>query len=69
MNVVEPGSSGPMNPSVKPKADHTDLMASLQALGLNGLTAAVVEKAVVECFPKGTSDHAKRTFFAQFSDF
>ena len=51
----EPGSSGPIKPAVKPEADYTDLIASLQALGLNGLTMAVVEKAVAECFPKGTA--------------
>ena len=53
---AEPRSGGPTKPAAKPKADHTDLMESLQALGLTGLTAAVVEKAVVECFPKGTVD-------------
>ena len=49
----EPGSIGPIKPAAKAKTDHTDLIESLQALGLNGLTMAVVEKAVAECFPKG----------------
>jgi hypothetical protein len=35
--------------------DYSELMSSLQALGLNGLTTAVVEKAVSECYPKGTT--------------
>jgi hypothetical protein len=52
---AEPCSGGPTKPAAKPKADHTDLMENLQALGLTGLTVAVVEKAVVECFPKGTT--------------
>ena len=39
----------------KPKADYTDLMNSLQSLGLSGLTTAIVEKAVSECYPKGTT--------------
>ncbi len=38
----------------KPKADFGDLLSSLQALGLNGLTTAVVEQAVADCYPKGT---------------
>lgn len=40
----------------KPKADYSDLLDSLQALGLGGLTLAVVEKAVTDCYPKGTTD-------------
>lgn len=39
----------------KPKADYSDLLSSLQALGLGGLTMAVVEKAVADCYPKGTT--------------
>ena len=52
----EPCSGGPSKPAAKPKANFTDLMDSLQSLGLTGLTVAVVEKAVAECFPKGTAD-------------
>ena len=50
----EPGSAKPSKPAAKAKADHTDLMENLQALGLTGVTVAAVEKAVVECYPKGT---------------
>jgi len=39
----------------KLKTDYSDLMSSLQALGLVGLTTAIVEKAVCECYPKGTT--------------
>ena len=52
----EPSGTGPTKPTTKPKANYTDLMDSLQSLGLTGLTVAVVEKAVAECFPKGTAD-------------
>jgi len=33
------------------------MLESLQALGLTGLTTAAVEKAVAECYPKGTAGH------------
>lgn len=39
----------------KPKADYSSLLDSLQALGLGGLTMATVEKAVADCYPKGTT--------------
>ena len=52
---AEPGSVGPTKPTAKPKADYADLIESLQALGLTGVTTAAVEKAVAECFPKGTA--------------
>jgi len=45
----------PKKPVAKPKADYTDLIESLQALGLTGVTAAEVDKAMAECFPKGTA--------------
>ena len=50
---TEDTPSKPVSP--KPKTDHHDLMNSLQALGLSGLTTAIVEKAVSECYPKGTT--------------
>ena len=58
----------PKKPAVtKPKADYTDLMESLQSLGLSGVTTAQVEKAVAECFPKGMvgqdDQHILRTVF------
>ena len=40
--------------AAKAKTDYADLMGNLQALGLTGVTSAAVEKAVVECYPKGT---------------
>lgn len=40
----------------RPKADYNELMSSLQSLGLSGLTTAIVEKAVSECYPKGTTN-------------
>jgi hypothetical protein len=49
----EPGRSGPTRPAVKPRVDYTDLIESLQSLGLTGLTTALVESALAECFPKG----------------
>jgi predicted DNA-binding transcriptional regulator AlpA len=52
----EPSGAGPSKPAAKPKADCTNLMDSLQSLGLTGLTVAVIEKAVAECYPKGTAD-------------
>ena len=52
---VEPSNAGPTKPTAKPKADYSDLIESLQSLGLTGLTTAVVEKAVAECYPKGTA--------------
>ena len=52
----EPCGAGPTKPTAKPKADYTDLIESLSSLGLTGLTVAVVEKAVAECFPKGMAD-------------
>jgi len=52
---AEPSGGGPTKPTAKPKADHTDLIESLQALGLTGVTTAAVEKAVAECYPKGTA--------------
>ncbi len=51
-------TSEPTKPAAppKPKMDYSDLMNSLQALGLSGLTTAIVEKAVSECYPKGTAN-------------
>jgi predicted DNA-binding transcriptional regulator AlpA len=64
---AEPGGSGPTRPAAKPKANYTDLIESLQALGLTNLTTALVEKAVADCFPKGTTgqeeQHILRTVF------
>lgn len=64
---AEPVVSGPLIPKMKPKASYTDLMENLQALGLSGLTTSQVEKAVTECFPKGTvgqdEQHILRTVF------
>jgi len=51
----ERGEPGSAKPIAKAKADYTDLMENVQALGLAGVTAAAVEKAVSECFPKGTA--------------
>lgn len=57
----------PKKPAAKPKADYSDLMESLQSLGLSGVTTAQVEKAVAECFPKGMvgqdDQHILRTVF------
>lgn len=53
----EPSGMGPLKPTPKPKADFTDLIDSLQSLGLTGLTTTVVEKAVADCYPKGTTGH------------
>ena len=57
-------------PPPKPKTDYSDLMSSLQALGLIGLTTASVEKAVGDCFPKGTANQDEqdilRTVFRHF---
>jgi predicted DNA-binding transcriptional regulator AlpA len=53
----EPICGGPLKPTPKPKANYTDLIDSLQSLGLTGLTTAVVEKAVADCYPKGTAGH------------
>jgi predicted DNA-binding transcriptional regulator AlpA len=36
------------------KADHTELLASLQTLGLTTVTTKQVGEAVVVCYPKGT---------------
>ena len=41
------------NKPARAKADYAGLMESLQSLGLTA-TAAAVEKAVSDCFPKGT---------------
>lgn len=64
---AEPGGSGPTRPTAKPKADYTDLIESLQALGLTSVTTAAVEKAVADCFPKGMGgqeeQHILRTVF------
>ena len=50
-------SDTPSKPAApKSKMDYSDLMNSLQALGLSGLTTAIVEKAVSECYPKGTTN-------------
>ena len=51
----EADSAKPSKPVAKAKADYSDLMENLQALGLPGVTAAAVEKAVGECYPKGTA--------------
>ncbi len=37
----------------RPKADFSELITSLHALGLSGLTTALVEQAVTDCYPKG----------------
>lgn len=37
-----------------PKTDHTELIDSLQALGLTSLTTKQVAEAVAACYPKGT---------------
>lgn len=52
---AEPTGAGPTKPQAKPKADYTDLIESLQSLGLTGVTTAAVEKAVAECYPKGSA--------------
>lgn len=54
---AEPCSVGPPKPQTKPKANYTDLIESLQSLGLSGVTTAAVEKAVAECYPKGTAGY------------
>jgi predicted DNA-binding transcriptional regulator AlpA len=63
----ERGNDAPKKPVAKPKADYTDLIENLQALGLTGVTTAIVEKAVVESFPKGMEgqdeQHILRTVF------
>jgi predicted DNA-binding transcriptional regulator AlpA len=50
-------SETPLKSKVTPasKADHTELIDSLQALGLSGLTTKQVNEAVESCYPKGTS--------------
>jgi predicted DNA-binding transcriptional regulator AlpA len=53
----EPSGTGPIKPTAKPKVDCTELIDTLSSLGLTGLTVAVVEKAVTECYPKGTEGH------------
>jgi predicted DNA-binding transcriptional regulator AlpA len=64
---AEPVVSGPPCPKAMPKADYTELMESLQSLGLGNLTIAIVEKAVADCFLKGTAgqdeQHILRTVF------
>ncbi|HBE69986.1 MAG TPA: hypothetical protein DDW52_17710 [Planctomycetaceae bacterium] len=49
-------SETPPKPKQTPasKADHTELLDSLQALGLTGLTTKQVGEAVESCYPKGT---------------
>jgi predicted DNA-binding transcriptional regulator AlpA len=39
----------------KPKTNYSELLDSLQVLGLGGLTLSVVEKAVADCYPHGTT--------------
>ena len=51
----EADSAKPSKPVGKAKADYSDLMENLQALGLPGVTAAAIEMAVGECYPKGTA--------------
>lgn len=51
----EPCCSGPSKPTPRPKADYSDLIESLSSLGLTGLTTAIVENAVADCYPKGTA--------------
>lgn len=54
----ERGEAGGVKPNkavARAKADYSDLMENLEALGLTGVTAAAVENAVSECFPKGTA--------------
>ena len=53
----EPCSAGPPKPQTKPKANYADLIESLQSLGLTSMTTAAVEKAVADCYPKGTTGH------------
>lgn len=55
-------TGGTAKPAVppKPKTDYSDLVNSLQALGLSGLTTATVEKAVSECYPKGTTNQVEQ---------
>jgi len=53
----EADSAKPSKSVAKPKADYSDMMENLQALGLPGVTAAAVDKAVGECYPKGTAAH------------
>ena len=50
-------SETPPKPKVTPasKADHTELLESLQALGLTGLTTSQVGEAVESCYPNGAS--------------
>lgn len=48
-------TDGPSQKPAKPNADYTELTDGLQLLGLTGVTAAVVEKAMAECFPKGAA--------------
>lgn len=45
----------PVESKPKPKQDHTELMEGLSALGLTGLTTAVVSDAVEHCYPQGTA--------------
>jgi hypothetical protein len=56
-----------MTAAAKPKTDYNDLAESLRALGLTTVTIAQVEKAVADCFPKGTTgqdeQHILRTVF------
>ena len=51
----EPTDAKPNKAVARAKADYSDLMENLQSLGLPGVTAAAVQKAVGECFPKGTA--------------
>jgi predicted DNA-binding transcriptional regulator AlpA len=53
----EPCCLGPSKPVPKPKADFTDLIDGLSSLGLTNVTTAIVEKAVTDCYPKGTTAH------------
>lgn len=38
----------------QPKADHTELLDSLQSLGLTSVTTKQVAEAVAVCYPQGT---------------
>ena len=54
-------------PAAKPKADYTDLIESLQSLGLTGRDDRPRREGLAECFPKGTvgqdEQHILRTVF------
>jgi len=53
-DTESPKTAKPTEPKPKPKQDHTELLDGLTALGLTGLTTAVVSDAVEQCYPQGT---------------